>query len=196
LPIIKDLGPGRYLPENDFQLSDLSEKQIEELIKFNPEMKMIYYKNKLIAKESSNRTQDIIQKDMPIDVLIELSGDKDHEIRQAVAMNKNTPVETIVKLNNDKSAEVQRGVCLNPNTPTEILLNHSEFSEITIAIMLASNSSLPQKGLFNIFNRFIDGVNYAKMKEVPTSILIRRLRMRNDLPKEIEEKLNLISNKE
>lgn len=36
MPIIKGLGAGRYLPKNDFQLSDLNKEQIEELKKVNP----------------------------------------------------------------------------------------------------------------------------------------------------------------
>jgi hypothetical protein len=204
LPIIKGLGKGRYAPENDFQLSDLSEEEIQDLIKVKPEMKMIYYKSKLLSKKShpTNRTQEIINQNIPPDVLVELSDDKDYEVRQAVAMNKNTPIEIIIKLNNDtEDGGVIRGVCLNPNTPKEILLNHSEFSDVSLAITLASNPSLPQKGLFNIFNRFINGVNYAKItgpvgQPSPLILLFKRLRKRNDLPKEIEEKLNLISNKE
>ena len=195
LPIIKDLKKGEHRPETDFKLSDLSEKEIEELLKIKPEMKMTYYKHKVLSREytHSNITQDIIHKDIPVNILIELSDDEDSEVRQAVAMNKNTPIETIVKLNNDKYQAVIRGVCLNPSTPVEILLNHSEFSDILFCVGLLSNPSLPQKGLFNIFNRFKDDMkkNIDKVRE-PSSILFRRFQKLTDLPKEIKEKIDNI----
>jgi hypothetical protein len=193
LPIIKDLKKGEYRPETDFKLSDLNQKEIEELLKVKPEMKTTYYKHEILSKDGthSNITQDIIHKDIPINILIELSDDEDYDVRQAVAMNKHTPIETIIKLNNDKYPSVIRGVCLNPSTPPEILLNHSEFSDILSCVSLLSNPSLPQKGLFNIFNRFKDdiGKNIDKPGEL-SSILFRRFQTLKDLPKEIKEKLD------
>jgi hypothetical protein len=44
LPIIKELGKGRYLPENDFQLNDLSEEQTKELLKIKPTLGGKYVK--------------------------------------------------------------------------------------------------------------------------------------------------------
>jgi hypothetical protein len=195
LPIIKDLKKGEYKPETDFKLSDLNKKEIEELLKVKPEMKMAYYKHKVLSREHthSNITQDIIHKDIPVNILIELSDDEDFEVRQAVAMNKHTPIETIIKLNNDKHPSVIRGVCLNPSTPPEILLNHSEFSDILSCVSLISNPSLPQKGLFNIFNRFKDDMekNTDKPGEL-SNILFSRFQRLTDLPKEIKEKLDNI----
>lgn len=50
-PIIKHLGQGRYLPENDFQLTDLNEDQIKELLKLKPSFKNDYYRRLLISEK-------------------------------------------------------------------------------------------------------------------------------------------------
>jgi hypothetical protein len=51
LPIIKNLGDGKYLPQKDFKISDITEEQLKSLVKIKPYFEIKYYEEKLDSGE-------------------------------------------------------------------------------------------------------------------------------------------------
>ena len=62
----------------------------------------------------------------PIEVLIELSKDKDWYVRSAIAQNPNTPIEVLVELSKDEVFIVRTGVAINTNITLDILIKLSK----------------------------------------------------------------------
>ena len=58
---------------------------------------------------------------LPPQVLEELAGHKDPDIREAVADNANTPMDTLMLLSQDESSNVRYAMAENHNLPKAIL---------------------------------------------------------------------------
>jgi hypothetical protein len=110
LPIIESLGRGRYLPENDFHLSDLKQEEAEEIIKLKPKMKNKYYRD-LIS----------LGREVPKDILFELINNH-ATVRDELVNNKNTDGEVLDKIARLYFVDWSRELS---NTPKSYLVNNS-----------------------------------------------------------------------
>ena len=117
LPIIKGLGPGRYRPENDFKLGDLTEEEIFLLFKINPGLKIGYYKEKLNSDE-------LILQELPKEDLILLANSKDLDILNVLSTSYHTPgyvLDAIYnsQINNGPLESIMLQIMRNPNVSRE-----------------------------------------------------------------------------
>jgi hypothetical protein len=156
LPIIKHLGQGRYLPVNDFQLTDLSDEQAQELVELKPTFTKDYYRQLLISgKEIPDFFKDeifdyLLEKIRYYPDFVSKLGDADllarlfekiengfeelptsFSVLEYLADNKNTPGETLLKLfnfieNNDFIANHKQ----TPNIKGKLVKNKNTPPEV------------------------------------------------------------------
>lgn len=98
LPMIKGLGEGRYLPQNDFQLSDLSADKIEDLLKVKPEMEQFYYLSMLLNG-----------KEPPKEALVKLINNSNSEIDKQISEKTNNSEILILLYNKYKEFDLFDG---------------------------------------------------------------------------------------
>jgi hypothetical protein len=91
--------------------------------------------------------------DTPVELLIELSTDKDEYVRRAVAGTSRTPIEILKFLIEDKSKIVRTGVLENPNTPDQ-LFDEPNFNLLETLIDAESRGSGLAANLREIFQNF------------------------------------------
>lgn len=113
------------------------------------EDKMIRYK--IILKDSNIdlSKMDVLKKidlayaTKDLDILEQLSEDKDEYIRYGVAENKRTPEEILRKLANDEDRHVRETIALNPNTTEEVLRKLAGDKTRVVREYVAKNSNTP-----------------------------------------------------
>lgn len=150
LPIIKNIMDGRYLVENDFKLSDLTNEQREEVFNVNPKLKIRYTYEKLKYNQNLSKEE--------FDELEKFALDKwrnnFHErqkIKVNLAKNEHTPAEVLTSLFNQSKEDrfhiddrqILRYIAGNPNTSKEVLIGLVKINNLEIKKTLADNDNSP-----------------------------------------------------
>lgn len=144
-PRIKHIIGGGYAPENNFELSDLSEEQRKEVLKVKPNISEI---NILDPNLPSRHKYDIAESDSTSsEILKQLASDLDSGIRSTVASNPATPIEVLKQLATDSCDFARAQVALNINTPPEVLEQLAADSEFGVRAQVASNVNTPPEVL-------------------------------------------------
>jgi hypothetical protein len=163
LPIIKSLGLGRYGPENDFQLSDLKEEELENLIRFKPQIE-----NSLIL-----RSMIVDGKKIPQEKLEKVIEDTSSETDKQILGLKDCSAE-IINLIYDKykdesvcysgrfdckeRSDILMIIASNHNTISETLSelyqSFKDSKNLDILMLIASNRNTEKSILIEIFKKY------------------------------------------
>jgi len=150
LPIIKNIIDGKYLPGNDFKLSDLNDEQREEIFNVNPKLKIRYLFEKL--KENQNLSKE--EFDELEKFALSRTGasfSERQKVKANLAKNTNTPGEVLTALFNQSKEDnfdnddrtILQYIAGNPNTPIEVLKGLIETNSFLTRYELANNDNAP-----------------------------------------------------
>jgi|688.fasta_scaffold04876_2 hypothetical protein len=182
LPIIKNIIDGRYLTENDFKLSDLTDEQREEIFNVNPKFKTRYMVEKLkenqnLSKEEFNELESFALSRTGA------SFSERQKVKASLAKNTNTPGEVLTALFNQSKEDnfdgddrmILQYIAGNPNTPTKVLKGLAELNSIRIRSELAKNDNTPLEALEILANDVFASIRmYAAMNaNVSKELLIK-----------------------
>jgi hypothetical protein len=154
LPIIKNIIDGKYLPGNDFKLSDLADEQREEIFNVNPKLKIRYLFEKL--KENQNLSKE--EFDELEKFALSRTGasfSERQKVKANLAKNTNTPGEVLSALFNQSNEDnfdgddrtILRYIAGNPNTSIEVLKGLAKLNSFEIKSELAKNDNTPLEAL-------------------------------------------------
>lgn len=183
LPIIKNIMDGRYLVENDFKLSDLTDEQREEVFNVNFKLKIRYLFEKLKYNQNLSKEE--------FDKLEKFALDRSNifserqKIKANLAKNINTPAKVLAALFNQSKEDhfhnddklILQYIAGNPNTPTKVLKGLIATNNFHIRYELVNNDNTP--------------LDVLKILAIDVSALIRmRTAMNTNVSKEILIKLS------
>lgn len=110
--------------------------------------------------------------DASSEMLEELAGDKDWEVRYGVAYNPNTPVEILMKLAEDKDENVRYELARNPSTRVEILRKLADDEDWDVRCQVAHNRNTPAEVLMKLANDENLNVRYEVTRNSNTHVEI------------------------
>jgi hypothetical protein len=150
LPIIKNIIDGKYLPENDFKLSDLADEQREEVFNINSNFKSRYLFEKL--KENQNLSKE--EFDELEKFALSRTGasfSERQKVKANLAKNINTPGKVLTALFNQSKEDnfdnddklILNILAGNPNTSPEVLKELAKINNYFIKMELAKNDNTP-----------------------------------------------------
>ncbi len=109
------------------------------------------------------REQVARNENTPIEVLTRLAEDEDPDVRVAVARNENTPIEVLTKLAKDEDREVRHAVAFNSNTPVVTLMELATDSHVRWSV--AKNPNAPGEILKEL--KGADGYSMEQLEAMP-----------------------------
>jgi hypothetical protein len=206
LPIIKEIGPGRYLPDKDFQLNDLNNDQIKELI----DSKGINFLNARIKADlckDENTPEDLLRR-----IYNESSETPSYSndlfwIIFAICENQNAPEDILADIGEKvlykysyMTMDVYKLLAGNKNTPKEILEKIADYvgkiksdDYYSTAEALAKNDKSDPEILRNVYNyikniKLYDKINATSGKRPVWMTLVTSL-LKNKTPEDIKEEI-------
>lgn len=114
------------------------------------------------------------------EMLEELAGDKDWEVRYGVAYNPNTSVEVLMKLAEDKDENVRYELARNPSTRVEILGKLADDKDWDVRCQVAYNRNAPADILMKLAEDENLNVRYEVAMNPRTSVEVLRKLAEND----------------
>lgn len=103
---------------------------------------------------------------IPLEALMQLATDKSVGIRIQVASNIKTPPEVLIQLANDKDYNIRYYVGTNHNTPVEVLIQLAKDDNRTVRAGIISNPKIPNEVLIQLTNDEDKNVSIAAKRKI------------------------------
>lgn len=186
LPIIKNIDlVGRHDPANDFQLDDLNEKQLEDLLKIKPEFKETLKFDPIISKMTGDtRAKEKLTQE-EINILIN-SGVESYKQKliSHIKLRKDQKIslEHLTSLAKDNSRDIRLSMCNVMYLPTEIYEILSEDNDDMVRYSVGANPSTPTFILDKLAKD-----NLSNVRAVVASSIYTRVETLNKLSEDKDE---------